>query len=124
MARRRNPPPLAEMEARAQAAAAAQSELPHVFLLRIMRGEPISQFYLNEDGQVVETQWLPSREERIDAAKAAAPYHAPKLQSMRHTGADGGAVVVREEMSDNEAARRIAFALLRGAMTQETPDAA
>ena len=122
--RRKTPPPLAEMEARARDAALAQGELPHVFLLRVMRGEPISQFFYDQDGFIVEKKWLPSAEERVDAAKAAAPYHAPKLQSVRHAGADGGAVVVREEMSDNEAARRIAFTLLRGTMTKETPDAA
>jgi len=122
MARRRNPPPLAEMEAKTRAAVAAQSELPHVFLLRIMRGEAISQFFMDDNGQIVETQWIPSREERIDAAKAAAPYHAPKLQATRHSGPDGGAIPWREEISDNEAARRIAFTLLRGAMTQDTTD--
>ena len=46
--------------------AAAAGELPHEFLLRVMRGEAV-------DGTV------PTFAELIDAAKAAAPYFAPKL---------------------------------------------
>lgn len=50
------------------AAAAATGLLPHQFLLAVMRGEVI-------DGHT------PTFEQRIDAAKACAPYYAPKLQS-------------------------------------------
>lgn len=119
--RRKTPPPLVEMEARARDAALAQGELPHVFLLRVMRGEPITQFFYDQDGFIVEKKWLPSPEDRVDAAKAAAPYHAPKLQSVRHAGADGGPIEVRESLSETEVARRIAFTLLRGAQVATEP---
>lgn len=46
--------------------AAATGELPHQFLLRVSRGGEV-------DGRE------PTFEERLDAAKAAAPYFAPKL---------------------------------------------
>ncbi len=49
--------------------AAASGLLPHEFLLRVVRGEAI-------DGTV------PSFADRLEAAKAAAPYFAPKLSSV------------------------------------------
>ena len=49
-------------------AAAATGLLPHEFLLAVARGETI-------DGHT------PTFAERMDAAKAAAPYYAPRLQS-------------------------------------------
>lgn len=51
------------------AAAAAQGQLPHEFLLSVSRGEKI--------GGVT-----PTFEQRVDAAKAAAPYYAPRLLAM------------------------------------------
>lgn len=86
-----------------------------------MRGEPIAEYFLSDTGSIEIKQWVPTREERLDAAKAAAPYHAPKLQAVRHTGADDGPIVVREEMTDVEAARRIAFVLTQGLKAQEAP---
>lgn len=49
--------------------AASSGELPHEFLLRVVRGEAI-------DGTV------PSFADRLEAAKAAAPYFAPKLAAV------------------------------------------
>ena len=49
--------------------AATAGEMPHEFLLRVMRGEAV-------DGAV------PTFAERLDAAKAAAPYFAPKLAAV------------------------------------------
>ena len=49
--------------------AATAGELPHEFLLRIVRGEAI-------DGMV------PTFADRLDAAKAAAPYFAPRLAAV------------------------------------------
>lgn len=57
---------LNKVSKRAREEAAATGELPHEFLLRIARGESI-------DGHA------PAFNERIDAAKAAAPYFAPRL---------------------------------------------
>ena len=62
-------------EARQQAA--ETGILPHEFLLAVTRGEEI-------DG------YRPSFAERMDAAKAAAGYFAPKLAATEHTG-EGGA---------------------------------
>ena len=51
-------------EARARAQATGQ--LPHEFLLSVTRGETIGEK-------------SPSLDQRIDAAKASAPFYAPKL---------------------------------------------
>lgn len=59
--------------------AAISGELPHQFLLRIMRGDKIG----------TET---PSLATRIDAAKAAGPYYAPRLISHEVSGKGGGAI--------------------------------
>lgn len=71
-------------EAREKAAAAGM--LPHEFLLAIMRDEV--------EGVTA------TFEQRLDAAKAAAPYYAPKLSSVdaQHTGKDGGPIVTRVEL--------------------------
>ena len=58
----------AEMVARAEEA----GMLPHEFLAAVARGEEI-------DGH------LPTFEERVDAAKAAAPFYAPKLAATQVT---------------------------------------
>ena len=52
--------------------AAASGMLPHEFLLAIMRDEV----------EGVKATF----EQRLDAAKAAAPYYAPKLASVEHSG--------------------------------------
>jgi len=44
--------------------------------------------------------------EADDAARAAAPYVHPKLQSIQHTGREGGPIEVAD-MSRNDLARRI-----------------
>lgn len=73
----------------AKRAALDAGMLPHEFLLRIVRGEPIKQKrfepILDVDGQptgefrVVEDELYPTLPERIECAKAAAPYYAPRL---------------------------------------------
>lgn len=50
-------------------------ELPHMILLRLARGETVNGV-------------KPTKEEQIDCAKAAAPYFAPKLQSVQLTDRD------------------------------------
>lgn len=57
------------MATRAREEAAKAGMLPHELLLAISRGEAI-------DGHV------PSFAERVDAAKAAAPFYAPKLAAV------------------------------------------
>ena len=55
------------------------ADLPHGFLLAVVRGEAV-------DGVV------PTLAQRIDAAKAAAPYFAPRLAAVAHVGGDGGPI--------------------------------
>jgi len=68
-------------------------ELPHEFLLRVMRGEievsiPIQIEVKDENGKKTGekiTEWvkqIPDLAMRVDAAKAAAPFYAPKLAAM------------------------------------------
>ena len=61
---------ISKMSAASRQAAAATGELPHEFLLRVMRGEPIEDH-------------TPTFEERLDAAKAAAPFYAPRLATQQ-----------------------------------------
>lgn len=73
------------LEARARAR--ETGELPHEFLLRVMRGEII-------EGQVWDTvrqcavvvYESADLQTRIDAAKACAPYFAPKMSSVEVVG--------------------------------------
>lgn len=59
--------------AKAVEVAQKTGELPHEFLLRVMRGEVI-------DGH------SPTFDERMAAAQAAAPYYAPKLAAVEQRG--------------------------------------
>jgi hypothetical protein len=63
-----------KLSAAATAAAAATGQLPHEFLLEVSRG--------NVKIRVGRTKRKPTFEERIDAAKAAAPYYAPRLAAV------------------------------------------
>ncbi len=67
-------------------------ELPHEFLWRIGRGDPITlritkkKYYQFgpktgefKNTYVVEMEYYPTFQERLEAAKIAAPYFAPKL---------------------------------------------
>lgn len=68
--------------------AKATGEMPHYFLLRIARGEMIEQKILNQlTGEVTEMIVCPPFDQRVDAAKAAAPYFAPKLAAIEQTQA-------------------------------------
>lgn len=62
----RKPGSVNKMSHDAREKAALTGELPHEFLLRVGRGETIGEH-------------VPTFQERVDAAKAAAPYFAPKL---------------------------------------------
>lgn len=78
--RKRRPSTRQSQEAIARAA--ETGELPHEFLLRIARGEPIDQKVKGANGEIVMTQITPSFDDRRDAAKAAAPYFAAKLSNI------------------------------------------
>jgi hypothetical protein len=60
------------------AAAESSGMMPHEFLLSITRGET------QLDG------YVPTFADRLDAAKAAVNYYAPKLSSIEHTNGDDG----------------------------------
>lgn len=63
--------------------------LPHEFLLKVVRGEPIEQMVLTnvldrKGEKVLHTEYqkriiYPDLPARVDAAKAVAPYYAPRL---------------------------------------------
>ena len=91
-------------KATAQVAAdiAATGETPLEFMLKRMRDEAADPML------------------RFEAAKAAAPYVHPKLAAIEHTGKDGGPIET-VDMTETEVARRIAFALQKGAQAQEKP---
>lgn len=61
------------------AEAEASGMMPHEFLLAVTRGQAFEGY-------------TPTFAERLDAAKAAANYYAPKLSSIEHSGADGGPI--------------------------------
>lgn len=80
-------------EAREKALATGDGMLPHEFLLKIVRGEPIFRKEVHPvTGQEVVIQEQYDFEARKDAAKAAAPYYAPKIST----------VEVISGVSDNE----------------------
>ena len=55
-------------------------ELPHEFMLRIMRGGAIQQKRVNpETGEYEDTEFYPAFKYRLECAKYAAPYFAAKL---------------------------------------------
>ena len=85
--------------------------LPHQFLLKIARGEPIPQIFTSivtrPDGvqEIVHEEGIvyPDIDFRADAAKACAPYYAPRLSAVqvRSTGADGALTSVNETDLDD-----------------------
>lgn len=87
--------------------------LPHEFLLKISQGDKFVDFEETPDGKYVPKLWRPAMKDRIDCAKAAAPYFAPRLQAVKHSG-DSEADPIKVEVSDNEVARRVAFLLSQG----------
>lgn len=61
-------------------AAQESGMLPHEWLLAVMRGEQINHYaYDSETQEVVEIIVLPTFSDRIECAKAAAPYFASRL---------------------------------------------
>lgn len=77
--------------------AEATGMLPHEFLLLVSQGHPIKQhdweYKYNKDGEITSKKKIivdvyPDFEMRIDAAKACAPYYAPKLATQMIKPAD------------------------------------
>jgi hypothetical protein len=84
----------------ARAMAAQTGKLPHEILLDIARGQVVIQRFLDEDGTQVTRRLIPTIDDIRDAAKAAAPYFAPKIST----------VEVIQGVSDHELDRIIALA--------------
>lgn len=69
-----------KISAEVVAEARATGMLPHEWMLAVMRGEQISHFaYDAETQEIIEVIVLPTFQDRIECAKAAAPYFANKL---------------------------------------------
>lgn len=75
-------------------AIAASGETPAEYMLRVMRDKTVDH------------------DRRDKMAVAAAPYVHPKLAAVEHTGKDGGPIETAD-VTDQEAARRIAFTLAK-----------
>lgn len=74
---------LGRLSKAARELAASTGELPHEFLLRVARGEVISTDVMDPtSGELKKIYQVPELPMRIDAAKAAAPYFAPKLSAI------------------------------------------
>jgi hypothetical protein len=78
------------MSQRAREEAQKTGELPHEFLLRVSRGEKFGDHE-------------PTFDERMDAAKAAAPYFAPRI-SATTIAANFGTQKTAEQLTDDELA--------------------
>lgn len=75
--------------------------LPHEILLDIARGDLIQHKRIDHNtGEIMQFPIVPTLEQRIDAAKAAAPYFAPKIST----------VEVISGVADHELDRLIALA--------------
>jgi hypothetical protein len=71
------------MAKEAREAAQATGILPHEFLLSVARGEPVTKRTVDPiTGELIQSQQYPDLPTRIDAAKAAAPYFAPKISTV------------------------------------------
>lgn len=69
---------------KAFALAVEQDIAPHVWLKSVMLGAGIEQKYIDgETGEVQSETVYPQIELRMDAAKASAPYFAPRLTSQK-----------------------------------------
>jgi hypothetical protein len=78
----RPPGSLNKMARDAREQAALTGDLPHEFLLRVARGEVILRRVVDEEGVITTKQEIYDFERRVDAAKAAAPYYAPKISTV------------------------------------------
>lgn len=81
--RGRPPGSISKLSKEAREKAAATGILPHEFLLMVTRGEVITTKYLDEEGNVQERVEEIDLEKRIEAAKASAPYFAPKISAIQ-----------------------------------------
>ena len=107
----RPPGAISKMSREARDKAAATGVLPHEFLLMIVRGEPIFRIEIEPStGKKISVLEQYDFEARKDAAKAAAPYYAPKIST----------VEVINGVSDNELDRIIERAAAEAGISLST----
>jgi hypothetical protein len=73
---------LSRIAEEAREKAKATGLLPHEFLLSVARGEAIYTNVVQANGDVLKQLEVYGLPVRIDAAKAAAPYYAPKISTV------------------------------------------
>lgn len=74
---------LSKITEEAREKAKATGQLPHEFLLSVARGEAIYREDIDsETGEIFKVKEIYDFPVRIDAAKAAAPYYAPKISTV------------------------------------------
>lgn len=78
-------------------------KLPHEILLQIARGEPIDHHVWDPEKKAyVKRTIYPPWEDRVDAAKAAAPFFAPRLaaQIIKTPGTDTPSTMTDKQLND------------------------
>lgn len=74
---------MSKLSREAREAAKASGLLPHEILLSMARGEPQTEYVVDPvNNRVVERLVSLDIDQRKDAAKAAAPYYAPKISTV------------------------------------------
>lgn len=82
----RKPGSMSKLAHEARERAQAEGQLPHEILLSMARGEPQVQITVDADGGRTEKWVSMDLDSRRDAAKAAAPYYAPKISTVEVIG--------------------------------------
>ena len=66
---------------------------PLAFLCKVCRGDRMAA--ASEPGAKKRTWWVPTGDQRIQAAMALARKVMPDVKAVEHTGADGGNLIIR-----------------------------
>lgn len=115
----RPPGSMSKIAAQARERAQETGQLPHEILLDMARGEPQLQIEVDAQGRRTEKWVSIDLDARRDAAKAAAPYYAPKISTVEVIGG------VADEQLDEFIARLAAEAGVSiGAAGEGTEDEA
>lgn len=118
---------VSKMTLRAREAAMAAGLLPHEWLLKVSRGEPVEQkrwkvtydkLGNEKSHELVVEQYYADFCTRVDAAKAAAPFYAPKLAAQTVSLGVSGAVGLHN-LSEEELNNKLAQ--LMGEVAASTP---
>jgi hypothetical protein len=78
----RKPGSTNQMSKEAREQARLSGRLPHEILLSIARGEPQEVIKISKEGEMTAVKEEVSLDRMTDAAKAAAPYYAPKISTV------------------------------------------